>query len=205
MIADGTGFGDSDTYKLRWKRGKPIREVSAHIKVEVLIGVVKNKKVVLGVKTDRAYLCERRLLREILRDIPFRAFYFLGDAYYGMESGLLKEIKQRCMVAVVPVKESLRVKVSSQVRLWAKEKYEMHKELYKRVRYKIEQLKRNVKNLMDDRDNTRIYELASLYVLARFAVYYFLVLWRLYLFFEPLKAVLKNRVLSMFWDFSNSL
>ncbi|MGB9761911.1 MAG: hypothetical protein ACPLWD_05450 [Caldimicrobium thiodismutans] len=109
------------------------------------------------------------------------------------------------MVAVVPVKESLRVKVSSQVRLWAKEKYEMHKELYKRVRYKIEQLKRNVKNLMDDRDNTRIYELASLYVLARFAVYNFLVLWRLYLFFEPLKAVLRNHVLLMFWDFSNSL
>jgi hypothetical protein len=51
---------------------------------------------------------------------------------------------------------------------------------------------------MDDRDNTRIYELASLYVLARFAVYNFLVLWRLYLFFEPLKAVLRNRVLLMF-------
>ncbi|MGC8871706.1 MAG: IS5-like element ISAae1 family transposase, partial [Caldimicrobium sp.] len=90
MIADGTGFGDSDTYKLRWKRGKPTIEVSAHIKVEVLIGVVRDKKVVLEVKTDRAYLCERRLLREILRDIPFRAFYFLGDAYYGMESGLPK-------------------------------------------------------------------------------------------------------------------
>ncbi|WP_180764081.1 transposase [Hydrogenobacter hydrogenophilus] len=140
-----------------------------------------------------------------MKDIPFRAFYFLGDAYYSMESELLKEIKQMGMVAVVPVRESLRVKVRSQERLWAKEKYEMHKELYKRVRYKIEQLIGNVKNLMDDRDNTRIYDLASLYVLARFAVYNFLVLWKLYLFFELLRAVLRNQAMSMFWDFSNSL
>jgi hypothetical protein len=94
------------------------------MKAEVLIGVVKDKKVVLGVKTDRAYSCERKLLSEILKDIPFRAFYFLGDAYYGMESELLKEIEQRGMVAVVPVSESLRIKVRSQERLWAKEKYE---------------------------------------------------------------------------------
>ncbi len=45
---------------------------------------------------------------------------------------------------------------------------------------------------MNDRDNTKIYELASLYVLARFAVYNFLVLWKLYLFFELLKAILRN-------------
>jgi hypothetical protein len=109
------------------------------------------------------------------------------------------------MVAVVPVRESLRVKVRSQERLWAKEKYEKHKSLYKRNRYKIEQLIGNVKNIMDDRDNTRIYELASLYVLARFAVYNFLVLWDLYLFFEILVIVIRNQVILILWDFSNSL
>jgi hypothetical protein len=109
------------------------------------------------------------------------------------------------MVAVVPVRESLHMKVRSQERLWAKEKYEKHKGLYKRNRYKIEQLIGNVKNIMDDRDNTRIYELASLYMLARFAVYNFLVLWDLYLFFEILIAIFRNQVILIFWDFSNSL
>jgi hypothetical protein len=58
---------------------------------------------------------------------------------------------------------------------------------------------------MDDRDNTRIYKLASLYVLERFAVYNFLVLWDLYLFFEILVAVFRNQVILILWDFSNSL
>jgi hypothetical protein len=52
---------------------------------------------------------------------------------------------------------------------------------------------------MDDRDNTRIYELA------RFAVYNFLVLWGLYLFFEILVAVFRNQVILILWYFSNSL
>jgi len=58
---------------------------------------------------------------------------------------------------------------------------------------------------MNDKDNTSIYELTSLYVLVRFAVYNFLVLWKLYLFFEFLRAILRNQLLSMLWDFSNSL
>ncbi len=57
----------------------------------------------------------------------------------------------------------------------------------------------NLKNFMDDRDNTRIY------VLARFAVYNFSVLRKLYLFFEFLRTILRNQLFSMFWDFSNSL
>jgi hypothetical protein len=131
----------------------------------------------------------------------------LGDAYYGIEIGILKEIKQMGMVAVVPVRDSLRVKVRSQERLWAKEEYENHKYLYKRNRYKIEQLIGYVKNIMDNRDNRRIYELAlaSLYVLARFAVYNFLMLWNLYLFFEILIADFRNQVILILLDFSNSL
>jgi hypothetical protein len=97
------------------------------------------------------------------------------------------------------------MKVRSQERLWAKEKYEKHKYLYKRNRYKIEQLIGDVKNIMDDRDNRRKYELANLYVLSMFAVYNFLVLWGLYLFFEILVAVFKNQIISMLWNFSNSL
>jgi len=36
-------------------------------------------------------------------------------------------------------------------------------------------------------------------------VYNFLVLWDLYLFFEILVAVIRNQVILILWDFSNSL
>jgi hypothetical protein len=49
------------------------------------------------------------------------------------------------------------------------------------------------------RNTTRIYKLAM------FAVYNFLVLWGLYLFFEILVAVFRNQVILILWDFSNSL
>jgi len=43
LIADGTGFGYSDTSRLTWLRGKEIRQVKSHIKTELLVGVVKKK------------------------------------------------------------------------------------------------------------------------------------------------------------------
>jgi hypothetical protein len=42
-------------------------------------------------------------------------------------------------------------------------------------------------------------------VLARFAVYNFLVLWNLYLLFEILIAVFGNQVILILWDFLNSI
>jgi hypothetical protein len=55
------------------------------------------------------------------------------------------------------------------------------------------------------RKTSRTNPTGSLYVLARFAVYNFLVLWDLYLFFEILVAVFKNQVILILWDFSNKL
>ena len=76
LIADGTGFGYSDTFRFMWMRGKEIRQVKSHIKTEVLVGVVKKKAIVIGVNTGRAYSDEGKLLIPMLKTLEFRAKYF---------------------------------------------------------------------------------------------------------------------------------
>jgi hypothetical protein len=117
LIADGTGFGYSDTFKLLWMKGKEIRQVRTHIKTGVLVGVVRDKAVVVGVNTGEAYSDEGKLLEPVLRALEFRAKYFLGDAYYGSVK-VLREVKQLNMVAVVPVKDTVRKKARDPYRLW---------------------------------------------------------------------------------------
>ncbi len=53
LIADGTGFGYSDTFRLSWMKGKEIRQVKSHVKTEVLVGVVKGKTVVVDVNVGK--------------------------------------------------------------------------------------------------------------------------------------------------------
>ncbi|MCX8164515.1 MAG: hypothetical protein N3D14_03895 [Aquificaceae bacterium] len=65
-MADATGFGYNDTVKLSYIRGKQIREVKSHVKIEVLIGVRGKKKMVLGVAVDSVYFDELKLLWTML-------------------------------------------------------------------------------------------------------------------------------------------
>ncbi len=110
LIADGTGFGYSDTFKLLWMKGKEIRQVRSHVKTEILVGVVKGKAVVVGVNTGRAYSDECRFLNIILRHIKFRARYFLGDAYYGKVE-ILRKVRGLNMCAIVPVGDTVHTRV----------------------------------------------------------------------------------------------
>ena len=49
MVVDGRGFGYNDKRKLNWMRGKKIREVSSHVKVELVVGrIVNGKDVIFG-------------------------------------------------------------------------------------------------------------------------------------------------------------
>ena len=38
IVVDGTGFGYSEKRKINLMRGKKIREVSSHVKVELVVG-----------------------------------------------------------------------------------------------------------------------------------------------------------------------
>lgn len=176
LIADGTGFGYADSYFLRSKRGKELREVKAHIKTEVLVGVVRGKSFVVGVKAEEAYSDENRLLKEMLKKMFLRAKYFMGDAYYGKSVEVLKRIRELGMKAIVPVRDSMRMKVKNSYRRWAKRNYEEHKEVYKRYRYRVEQVIGVVKNLFGDRERVYEFHLGCLYVLGRFASYNLMVL-----------------------------
>jgi len=116
LIADGTGFGYAQAYELKWKKGKELRNVKSHVKTEVLIGTLRGKAVVVGVNTGKPYADENTLLRSMLKELSFRARYFLGDAYYGKSVGVLREIKELrmedLMEAVNDVKKRLKLKYS---------------------------------------------------------------------------------------------
>ncbi len=180
LIADGTGFGYSDTFKLLWMKGKEIRQVKSHIKTEVLVGVIKNKAVVVGVNTGTAYSDECKLLSPMLKALNFRVRYFLGDAYYGKVE-ILRKVKGLNMCAVVPVRDTVHTRVRHSIRLWAKENYERKRKVYRRNRFRVEQVIGIVKNRFGDRDRVRDFHTASLYVLARFALYNLLLLYKLLL------------------------
>ena len=170
LIADGTGFGYAETYYLRWKRGKELRQVSSHVKTEVLVGVVRGKAVVVDVNAGRSYSDENKLLMPMLERVGVRARYFVGDAYYGKSVSVLKKVKKLGMVAVVPVKDTLRMRVRDPYRLWAKENYVLRRKVYKK-RSHVERVIGIVKETMGDRDRTEDMYVASLYVLGRFVIY----------------------------------
>jgi len=178
LIADGTGFGYSDTFNLTWMRGKQIRQVKSHVKTEVLVGVVKGKTIVVGVSTGKAYSDECKLLMPMLKTLKVRARYFLGDAYYGKVE-VLNEIKRLKINPIVPIRDTRHMKVRHLVRLWTKENYEKGKEVYRKNRFKVEQVIGIVKNKFGDRDCVMDFHTASLYVLARFALYNLILLFKL--------------------------
>jgi len=185
-IADGTGFGYDEAYYLNHKRGAQIRKVKSHIKTEIVAGVVGNKKFVLSVKTDKAYTDENKLLLQILEDEFFeiRGRYFLGDSYYGKNVKVLQKLYELGFDVIVPVKDTLRKKVRNEYRLKAKNNYEKEfkKKVYKKNRYKVEQLIGNVKNWFGDRFNTKSFDMAQRFVLVSFLLYNLYMLVRLYFF-----------------------
>ncbi len=125
---------------------------------------------IVDVNTGEPYSDENKLLMPILENLKVRAMYFLGDAYYGGSARVLKKIKELHMIAVFPVKDTLRKKVRNPFRLWAKRNYELRKKIYRKRRGYVEQSIGKAKNSMGDRDWTKDFHTASLYVLGRFVV-----------------------------------
>jgi hypothetical protein len=197
LIVDGTGFGYNEMYKQTWERGKRLKEVKSHIKTEVLIAVKGNLTFPIGVAVGLPYSDERKLLREILDKVKIaEGSLILGDKIYGMDNKLAKKLIDELKVKpIIPVEDSIRYKVRDPYRKKLKEIYEENKELYK-GRYRIEQLFGKIKNAYGDRDNTRIYKLASVFVLMRFLIYNIAVLLAIlfYLprFFKHIKKSKKN-------------
>ena len=172
LIVDGTGFGYNDTYRLMWERGKRLKEVKSHIKTEVLAFVKGKTTVPIAVKVGEPYSDERKLFKEILKETSLdEGSYIIGDRLYGMDSQLAKLLLEEYkLTPVIPVKDGIRKRIRDPYMRKLKEIYEDNKEVY-RERYKIEQLIGKIKNVYGDRDNTKSYNLACVFVLMRFLLY----------------------------------
>ena len=185
FIADGTGIGYKDSYKMRWCRGSEIRKVSCHVKVEVLVGRVRGVDMVVGCRVGKAYADENKLLEEIFRGVKYRATYFLGDRYYS-KNKVIRMVRERNIVPVIPTENTIRKRVKSEERRWAKKMYEKYRNIYKK-RYIVEQVFSVVKRRYDDRVLTKNQGIAELHALAMFALYNLELLFTLY--FSPLSHI----------------
>jgi hypothetical protein len=68
IVVDGTGFGYRERYVLRWLRGTEVKEVSAHVKVVVIVGVDERNRIIpLDCEVGGAYASEIVMLRELLK------------------------------------------------------------------------------------------------------------------------------------------
>jgi len=126
----------------------------------------------LAVEVGRAYADERKLLKDILVKVSLDGkSCTIGNRLYGMDSQLARVlIEMEGLIPVIPVKDGLRNRVRDRYRRRLKEIYEKHGDVY-RDRYRVEQFIGKVKNAYGDRDNTRSYDLACVFVLMRFLLY----------------------------------
>ena len=117
MVVDGTGFGYNEKRKLNWMRGKKIREVSSHVKVELVVGKMGNgKEVIFGVEMGRAYSDERKLLEGMIGKVKARSKYILGDALYGKSVKVLRKLFEKAEEVIVPIKDTLHTRVRDPIR-----------------------------------------------------------------------------------------
>lgn len=170
MVVDGTGFGYDDKQRLNWMRGKKMREVSSHVKVEVIVGKKKKEAILVGVRAGHAYSDERKLLLELMEKTGVKARCVIGDALYGMSVEVLKKFFDRADLVLVPVKDTLHTKVRNPLRKKAQRMYESNRESY-RERYVVEQVIGKIKNAYGRCESTKSYEMAVKSVMVKMIMY----------------------------------
>ena len=144
-IIDATGFGFGDSVKLTMARGKKLREVSSHIRLESIVSVTENSYTFIDAfYIDKAYASEHKMLAQILSNFSFASKIVLADALYSTSS-LAKYFLQKRLLPLIPTKDTLHQKVKNPYRVELKRVYEKHRELYKK-RNLIENFFAKIKN-----------------------------------------------------------
>ncbi|HEY8542247.1 MAG TPA: transposase [Pseudothermotoga sp.] len=172
MVVDGTRFGYDDKQRLNWMRGRKIREVSSHVRVEIIVGRKEKggKPIVVGVSMGPAYSDERKLLLGLMGSGWVRAQCVIGDGIYSMSLELLEKFFERSDLVLVPVKDTLRTKVKHPLRQKAKQMYEANREKY-RERYIVEQVIGKIKNAYGGCESTKSFEMAMKSIWAKVILY----------------------------------
>ena len=176
MIADGTGFSYDELYPLVYHRGTSIREVRAHVRVVVLMGILEDGgRVVLGATSGGAYASEVKLLLRMLDSLDgfCDGGYFVADRCYDS----VEVMRKLCEMGIEPairVKQGRHSKVRSELRLRSM-KNAKRKEIYGR-RYLVESLFGTIKQALSSHIRVRDVQVAMKFALVR------VLLFNLYLF-----------------------
>jgi len=176
VIADGTGFSYNNLYPLVYHRGTSIREVRAHVRVVVLMGILEDGgRVVLGATSGGAYASEVKLLLRMLDSLGefCDGGYFVADRCYDS----VEVMRKLCEMGIEPairVKQSRHSRVRSELRLRSM-KNAKRKEIYGR-RYLVESLFGTIKQALSSHIRVRDAQIAMKFALVR------VLLFNLYLF-----------------------
>jgi hypothetical protein len=183
IVVDGTGFGYRERYVLRWLRGTEVKEVSAHVKVVVIVGVDERNRIIpLDCEVSGAYTSEIVMLRGLLErmrkglDVPF-----VGDKGFDAVD-ILKILKERGCELGIRMKETWRMGIRHPLRKESKEGWERWG---KGMRYLIGGLFGNVKLKLGSVFPLMREDLALKRALAVFVLYVFFLwasIYRLLLF-----------------------
>ena len=190
LIADGTGFGYSDTFYMKLLRGAKLKKAKYHTKAEILIYANDdNITFIEDINLDKAYSDERKLLFDIIKYKKFNhQIYFLADKLYSLSNKLSKHLlTKQNLVPIISISNPLRNKIKNPDRLQLKQFFDENKSIYKK-RYLIEQTFGKIKNSYDDKDFTFSLNLSKIYTAMRFLLYNLAVFISFhFLFFERTK------------------
>ena len=189
-IIDATGFGFGKNEELRFKRGKELRAVQSHIRLQSIVGITQNGYAFIeAFFLGRAYASENKMLSAILESFSFSAKIVLADALYSTNS-LAEYLLQKGHCALIPTKDTLRQKVKNPYRKKLKALYEKNKSLYKK-RNLIENFFAKIKNSFGDIEATTKPNLARKFILMKLLLVNFAT-WLYFAFFDFLNVLYKN-------------
>jgi hypothetical protein len=152
LICDGTGFGYGSHCLIGWYRGKVMKKVKAHCKVVIVLGEMRDERMILSIKVGSSYGDERKMFLRWLKEVKGKIgekVKFVADGLYGKSIEILRQVKRIGWKAYVKVRKGIWQGVRAKERKEAMREWEEGKEIY-RKRYKIEQVIGSLKRAYGD-------------------------------------------------------
>jgi len=144
IVADGTGFSYHDLYPAKFHRGKEIRLIRSHVKICVIIGVLKSsrKRILLALRDGGPYANEAQMVIQALSQLEqlmgtrVRGVPFVADKGYDSVR-VIEEVMRMGLIPQINIRGSWRRKVRNELRLISQENVESEGSVY-RERYLVE-------------------------------------------------------------------
>jgi hypothetical protein len=165
-LIDATGFGYDDSFKLKMLRGKELRKVKSHIRLEAIVSVTnKNYTFIDGFYLDKAYSNENKMLFNLLKNYNFSSKYIMADALYSTVKFAQYALNKK-LIPIIPTKDTLHTKIRNKFRKILQNYYENNRYIYKK-RNLIENFFAKIKNSFSDKENTKNFNMAKKFILMK--------------------------------------